>query len=243
MNSGNELLNLILLVICIVVFLKLRSVLGRRTGNERPPYDPYSASETKDEARDNGNVISLPGARTRPTQSGEAAETGDSTEAPSQSRVKGVEPGSAIAQQLTELALADRSFDASSFLDGAKMAYEMIVTAFASGDKTALKPLLAKDVFQSFESVIDARNERQEKIDMTFVGLRKAEFVKAQLVDKRARVTVRFVSEQTSCTKNTDGVVIEGDPVTVRDVTDVWTFERDITNRDPNWALIATSGA
>ncbi|MEQ9518948.1 MAG: Tim44/TimA family putative adaptor protein [Parvibaculum sp.] len=239
MNSGNEILNLILLVICIVVFLKLRSVLGRRTGSERPPYDPYSAPEAKDEAQDNGNVIPLPGSRSKP----EADIDAQTTEPASVRRVKGVEPGSAMAQQLTELALADRTFEPANFLEGAQMAYEMIVTGFAAGDKSALKPLLAKEVFQSFEGVIDARNDRNEKVDMVFVGLKKAEFVKALAADRRARVTVRFVSEQTSCTKNADGVVIEGDPVTVRDVTDVWTFEREISARDPNWQLIATSGA
>ncbi len=242
MNSGNEILNLILLVICIVVFLKLRSVLGRRTGSERPPYDPYSASEPKEETRENGNVIPLPGSRSKPGFETENRET-ESQPEPAARRVAGVEPGSAMAQQLTELTLADRNFDAANFLEGAKLAYEMIVTAFAAGDTAALKPLLAKDVFASFDAVIEARKDRGETVDMTFVGLKKAEFVKALAEDRHARVTVRFVSEQTSCTKNTDGVVIEGDPVTVRDVTDVWTFEREISNRDPNWQLIATSGA
>jgi predicted lipid-binding transport protein (Tim44 family) len=232
MSSGYDIINLILLVIAVVVFLKLRSVLGRRTGHERPPYDPYSASDNKGGETDQGNVINLPGARTKaPAPEQPASRPED---------MPGVEAGSAIAQQLTEITLADRRFDAGEFLSGAKLAYEMIVTAFAAGDRETLKPLLAPDVYESFEGAITARESRGETVEMTFVGLKSADFAGAALTGNQARITVKFVSELTSCTKNADGVVIEGDPVTVREITDVWTFERDVTDRDPNWQLVAT---
>ncbi len=116
----------------------------------------------------------------------------------------------------------------------------MSVTAFAAGDRSALQPLLGEEVFASFASAIEAREQRGETVEMTFVGLDAAEFTKALIEQSSARVTLRFVSELTSSTKNGDGVVIEGDPVTVREVTDIWTFEREITSRDPNWQLVAT---
>lgn len=231
MNSGSDVLNLILLVVAVVVFIKLRSVLGRRTGHERPPFDPYSAQDPNAD-NDQGNVINLPGTRA-PTVDQEASPT----------KISGVAAGSPLAQTLAQLAQADRHFEANEFLGGAKLAYEMIVTAFAGGDSTALQPLLGPEVFESFNGAIKAREERGDVVDMTFVGLRSAEFVEASLEERRARVTVRFVSELTSSTKNNEGVVIEGDPITVREITDVWTFERDIADRDPNWQLVATGGA
>jgi predicted lipid-binding transport protein (Tim44 family) len=233
MSSDYSILNLILLVVAVVVFLKLRSVLGRRTGHERPPFDPYSAQDQSAE-NESGNVINLPGAKTPDA----GAPAGAAPRA-----IPGVEPGSEIDQQLTELTLADRRFDGGEFLSGAKLAYEMIVTAFAAGDRSGLQPLLAPEVFESFEGAISAREKRGETIEMSFVGLKSADFAKALVNGNQSLVTVKFVSEQTSSTKNDDGVVIEGDPVTVREITDVWTFERDITSRDPNWHLVATGSA
>ncbi len=240
MSSDYSILNLILLVVAVVVFLKLRSVLGRRTGQERPPFDPYSAQDqsTHDPSAEaeNGNVINLPGAR--------SPEAGlDASSEPTPRKIPGIEPGSEIDQQLTELVLADRRFDGAEFLGGAKLAYEMIVTAFAAGDRAGLQPLLAPEVFESFEGAIEAREKRGETIEMSFIGLKSANFAKALVNGNQSLVTVKFVSEQTSSTKNNDGVVIEGDPVTVREITDVWTFERDITSRDPNWHLVATGSA
>lgn len=232
MSSDFSIINLILLVVAVVVFLKLRSVLGRRTGEERRPFDPYAAHEQSQD-NDKDNVINLPGSRAPQ----------DAAPEPAPRTIRGVKPGSEIEQQLTELTLADRRFDPDEFLSGAKLAYEMIVTAFAAGDRATLQPLLAPEVFESFNAAIEAREKRGETIEMSFIGLKSAEFVKAQVNGNQSLITVKFVSEQTSATKNQDGVVIEGDPVTVREVVDVWTFERDITSRDPNWRLVATGGA
>ncbi len=239
MDSGNDVLNLILLVVAVVVFIKLRSVLGRRTGHERPPFDPYSAQDPKadnDPQGNQGNVVNLPG-------TGSRAENQDTSREAPQMRIPGVAQGSPLGAALAALTQADRRFEAVDFLGGAKLAYEMIVTSFAAGDSATLQPLLGAEVFESFDTVIKSREARGESVEMTFVGLASAEFVEAGLEDRRARVTIRFVSELTSATKNSEGVVIEGDPVTVREITDVWTFERDITDRDPNWQLVATGGA
>jgi predicted lipid-binding transport protein (Tim44 family) len=230
------------------VFLKLRSVLGRRTGNERPPFDPYSASEKPAPARGGDKVIQLP-------KRGPAAATDAKADASGidpypqrepyvvKSRWAGIAPeGSALAETLTEIALADRRFDGEAFMSGARAAYEMIVTAFARGERKTLQPLLDAHVFKSFEEVIAGRETRGEVVDQSFIGISKAELTDASLVERRARMTIRFTSELTSCVKNRDGVVIEGDPVTVRKVTDVWTFERDVKATDPNWRLVA-SGA
>jgi predicted lipid-binding transport protein (Tim44 family) len=246
MGETSTLINLILLAVAVGVFLKLRSVLGRRTGNERPPFDPYSGGEKPAAARGNDKVIQLP-------------KRGPAAPAEAETDISGIDPypqrepyvvknrwaglateGSPLAETLTEIALADRHFDAEAFMSGARAAYEMIVTAFARGERKTLKPLLDEHVFRSFEEVIAGREERGETVDQNFIGITKAELANASLVGRQARMTIRFVSELTSCVKNRDGVVIEGDPVTVRKVTDVWTFERDVKATDPNWRLVAT---
>jgi len=248
MGETSTLINLILLAVAVGVFLKLRSVLGRRTGNERPPFDPYSAGEKTAPGHnphgDSDKVVQLP--KRGPAAIGKDVR-GDVEPYPqprpheAADRWAGVAPeGSAIAETLTEISLADRHFDGEAFMSGARAAYEMIVSAFARGERKTLKPLLAEHVFKSFEEVIAGREARGETVDQSFIGIDKAELVGAALNAGQAKLTVRFVSELISCTKTGDGVVIEGDPVTVRKVTDVWTFERNVKASDPNWRLTAT---
>lgn len=248
MGDSFNILNLILLAVAVAIFLKLRSVLGRRTGTERPPFDPYSAPEkpAANSPTANGKVITLP-KRPTTTPRGDEEEAGvDAYPNREPYVVKDrwaglVQPDSAIAHRLTEMALVDRTFDIASFLSGAKVAYEMIVTAFAKGDRPGLKNLLDASVYASFDAAIKAREEKGERIDQSFIGIERAELTDAALERNTARLTIRFTSELTSSTKNKDGIVVEGDPVTIRHVTDVWTFERDLKSRDPNWRLVATS--
>ena len=243
MGEASSLLNLILLAVAVIVFLKLRSVLGRRTGDERPPFDPFSSDEKAGPSAESDKVVQLP--RARPPKVDEDEQSFDAyPQTPPyvvKDRWAGLAPqGSPLAETLSEIASADRHFDAKDFVAGAKSAYEMIVTAFADGDRDILKSLLDAHVYKSFEAVIADRQSRNETIDQTFIGITKTDLHGAELTGTRARLTLRFVSELTACTKNAEGVVIEGDPVTIRKVTDIWTFERDVTASDPNWRLVAT---
>jgi predicted lipid-binding transport protein (Tim44 family) len=120
------------------------------------------------------------------------------------------------------------------------MAYEMIVQAFAAGDRPNLRNLLSREVLDGFLAAIDAREKAGNKLESRFVGIDKAELAAADLKGKRASLTVKFVSELISATRNRAGEVIEGDPQQIREITDVWTFERDVSSRDPNWKLAAT---
>ncbi len=240
MDDGLNLLNIILLAIAVGVFLKLRSVLGRRTGHERPPYDPYSEGG-------NDKVVTLP---KRPREGAARDRVVDAAGDPfaagstAPNRWRGIaEPGSDLEAKLDRVAAADRSFDGETFLSGARSAYEMIVTAFAQGDRATLRPLLSEEVYRSFEGAISEREKNGFTVDQSFIGIDKAAVADASANGSRIRVTVSYASKLTSCTKNSDGVVIEGDPVTIREVTDVWTFERDAKSRDPNWQLVATGAA
>ena len=142
--------------------------------------------------------------------------------------------------RVAALTAADRSFNADQFISGAKIAYEMIVTAFADGDRKSLKQLLSNEVYDGFVQAISAREARGEKIEFKFVGVDKAEITSAVVKGATAQVTVRFLSKLVSATHDKDGKVIDGDPTHVGDVTDIWTFAREIASRDPNWKLVAT---
>lgn len=212
-------------LVAAFIFLRLRSVLGRRTGQERPPTDTYSRRNLPKRSAEAGDdkVIPLPGREME--------------------RAPDITPqGSPLAQTLTQIQIADRSFETASFLEGAKAAYEMVVGAFAAGDRDTLRRLVNDEVFQSFDSVIRQREEKGEKAEITVVGIKSSDIVAATLHGGTAEITVKFVSEIIGCTRAANGDVTEGHPTAIRTVTDIWTFARDTRARDPNWILIATSG-
>lgn len=236
MNGTFDILTLLFLIIAVVIFLRLRSVLGRRTGNERPRYDPYTPSDANGKpVRD--NIVTLP--RGEPARMNEELD-----EATFAKRLKDVAPvGSDAAQKLQAVAQADRSFDPKHFLNGAKAAYEMIVTAFAEGDRKTLKSLLSREVFDSFSAAIGDREKAGDSVEFKFVGISSSEVIDAEIAGKTINITIKFISDLITATRNRAGEVIEGDPTTIRDVTDVWTFSRDLNARDPNWRLVATGSA
>jgi predicted lipid-binding transport protein (Tim44 family) len=223
-----------------VIFIRLRSVLGRRTGSERPPYDPYTRADAKQSAPE-GTVVALPRNRTAEAPVGEAA--GPTAEDIEERLERYAKKGSPLGKSLTALIKADPSFNPGEFLDGAKAAYEMIVGAFAEGDERTLTQLLGEDVLDGFARAITEREQRGETLHSTLVGIDKADIIEAEMKDKQALVTVKFVSELISVTRDADGEVVEGDPKKVREVTDIWTFARELASRNPNWKLVATEAA
>jgi predicted lipid-binding transport protein (Tim44 family) len=221
------------LVAAVVIFFQLRNVLGRRTGNERPPFDPYGRAGGKEPKAATGsdNVVSLPNKQKRPASAEEETYRAIDAVAP---------VGTELNRGLRAIKDADPGFDPKAFVDGAKMAYEMIVMAYADGDRKTLKNLLSREVYDGFVAAISERETRSEKIQSSFVGINKADIVAAEMKGPEAHVTLRIVSELISATRNGAGEVIDGDPETVAEVKDVWTFARDTRSRDPNWKLVAT---
>jgi predicted lipid-binding transport protein (Tim44 family) len=217
-------------VAAVVIFLQLRKVLGRRTGSERPPFNPYTSSRTAevdDKAKSGDNVVSLP-------RRGE----------PQENQFEKVDtlakPGTPLNDGLRSVQNADPAFDPAKFLEGSKMAYEMIVMSFADGDRKTLKSLLSREVFDGFVSAISDRESRGEKVQSSFVGINKAEITGAEMKGSEAHITVRIVSELISATLDKDDNVIDGDKEAVAEVKDVWTYSRDTRSKDPNWKLVAT---
>lgn len=235
MNSVFDIYTIIFLVLAVFIFARLRSVLGQRTGRERPPYDPYSARDAAKPIASSDKVVSLPG------RAADKVEPRTIEAKPAAERWAGIAPAdSSIAKGLDAIAATDASFDAAHFVTGAKAAYEMIVLAFAQGDRKALKNLLARDVYDGFAAAITEREGRGETMESRFVSISKAEITAAEVKANTAQMTVRFVSELISATRNKAGEVIDGSPERVSEVTDVWTFARELGSNDPNWKLIAT---
>lgn len=228
-----DIYTIIFLALAVFIFLRLRSVLGQRTGSERPPFERAA----RDVARGgNDNIVPMPGAIIDQAPLAPAAEA-----VPAPDRWKGIAaPDSALAAGLNEVAASDSSFDAQHFISGAKGAYEMIVLAFANGDRRALKDLLSSEVYDGFEAAIRGREQRCEKVETRFASIDKAELVSVGVRERIAQLTVRFVSQMISVTRDKDGAVIDGNPEKLTDVTDVWTFARDVSSRDPNWKLVGT---
>jgi predicted lipid-binding transport protein (Tim44 family) len=247
MQNVFDIYTIIFLALAVFIFLRLRSVLGQRTGRERPPYDPYSsAREPVRPAAE--NVVALPN-RAPEAAAKPADKTADKPAepaAPAQTVPPGerwagiAAAGSPIAAGLDALLAADPAFDAKHFLTGARAAYEMIVNAYAEGDRRSLKNLLSREVYDGFETAINEREKRGETVESRFVAIDKAEISAAELRARTAQITVRFISQLVSATRDKNGNVIDGNPEKVTDITDVWTFARDVTARDPNWKLVAT---
>jgi predicted lipid-binding transport protein (Tim44 family) len=242
MSEAFDIYTLLFLVLAVVIFIRLRNVLGRRTGNERPPYDPFTAQDAKRGGAPEANetVVALPRGRSARAP---VEASGPSTEDIEARLERHAPKDSPLGQSLTALMRADSGFDPGQFLDGAKAAYEMIVMAFAEGDEAMLRQLLGDDVYEGFERAIRERETRGEKVESSLVGIDKADIIESEVKNRTAYVTVKFVSELISVTRDADGEVVEGDPKKVREVTDIWTFARDIASKNPNWKLVATEAA
>jgi predicted lipid-binding transport protein (Tim44 family) len=236
MNQSFDISTIILAALAVFIVWKLRSVLGTRTGEERPPFNPFlrrgQANAPGEAGAETGKVIPLPG----------AAPAAVRTVASDPDRWKGVaEPGSAAAAGLDQIAAVDSSFSGRAFLDGAKAAYELIISAFAKGDRTALQPLLARDVYDGFDAAIAEREKRGETVRNTLVAMNRAVVEDAGLRAGTAHVTVQFESQQVNQTLAKDGTAAPGSSDGVDNVIDRWTFARDVSSADPNWRLVATN--
>ena len=234
MDEFFDLPTLVVIAVAVFVLFRLRSVLGTRTGNERPPVERRkpATSEAAEET-----VVPL-----RPRGTG-APDLDDErrarkTEAEIEQFSHGDEQLAAGFKAVVE---ADPTFTPKGFLDGAKQAYEMIVTAYAAGDRQTLKNLLEKDVFDGFQRAIAEREAAGQTVDFTFVGLPKVEISEAEYDRKNVLVTVRFHAEVVSATRDKDGNLVDGNADQVQTIADEWTFARNPKSRDPNWKVVTTS--
>jgi len=217
-----EFLDIILLAMIVaVIAFRLYSVLGRRTGNEPSPDDQVRVPDTRAKPGVPDNVVKLP----------------------ERTQTAAVAASDPVLRALMDIKLADRGFDEAQFMEGARAAYEMIVTAFAQGDRETLRPLLSDSVFSAFDAAISEREKNRHTMEFNFLGLESAEISAAELEDRIAEITVAFKSEVIEALRDEKGELVQGESLAANRVNDLWTFSRDTKTRDPNWRLVATSSA
>ena len=223
MGEGIQFLEIVFFaMVAVFIILRLRSVLGRRTGHERPP--AKTAIHSRSDNDDENSVVALPDHGPEEDRSGGERTPEDEV----------------VAAGLNEIAAADRSFSLEGFLPGARTAYDMILTSFAGGDTDTLRALLDDDVYSSFQRAIGDRESRGETLETTVVTVKSTDIVEARTRGRLAELTVKFVSEIVNVTRDSDNNVISGHERAVQDLTDYWTFVRDTRAGDPNWNLVAT---
>ena len=229
MGEGFQFIDIIFFaMIAAFLVLRLRSVLGRRDGHESQLRDRFKAHQ--DDQSDD-NVVELP----------DRGEANADEDAPEDTTLDAYEDDEKLYQGLAEIIKTDRDFQPEEFISGSRMAFELILGAYAEGDTGTLKPLLSPEVYANFSQVIRKREQNGETLEDTLVGIKSADIVEAYVEDKTANINVKFVSEQINATRDEKGDVVDGDPNAVVNAVDFWTFSHHTESRDPNWTLVATS--
>ncbi len=216
---SSQLIQLLVLAgIAIFLILRLRSVLGSRDGFEKPP-------------------VEGPARRAANRPEFDVIEGG-----PDRDITDHVEDGSPSAKALASMKMAENGFMVGEFLEGARGAYEMILMAFEKGDLSPIEGFLSPEVRETFQSVIDRREEESLTVDANFVGVREISLKSAEFDRSKneGEVTVKFIGELTSVVRNAEGEIVEGNPNEIKRQRDVWTFARIMGANDPNWQLVAT---
>ncbi|MGB3553818.1 MAG: Tim44/TimA family putative adaptor protein [Jannaschia sp.] len=211
---------LVLAAIALFLVIRLKNVLGTRTGFEKPPAVEPPAS---------GGV----------RRDFEVIEGG-----PDRDITDHVDDGSESAKALAAMKLAEPGFNVTEFVGGARQAYEMILMAFEKGDLSEVQDFLAEDVYEAFLEVISDREDKGLRIDASFIGVRETDLKLAEFdrATNEGQVTLRFVCELTSVVRDAEGTIVEGDANEIKKQRDVWTFAREMGADDPNWKLVATGG-
>jgi len=218
-------------MIAAFLVLRLRSVLGRHKDDGRPENRPKERMQSDPLVQpSNGGdetVIPLPDRMRRPR-----------ADQPQDGATAGAT--GPLDAAIAEIRLHDPRFDLSEFLTGARTAFEMIVQGFAEGDRKILKDLLSADVYENFDHAMRERESRNETLENTLVRIVSSDATEAEVENDIASLTVKIVSEQVNVTKNAAGEAVDGNANHIAEVTDIWTFSRDLRSRDPNWKLVAT---
>jgi predicted lipid-binding transport protein (Tim44 family) len=226
----DNIITLFFLIVAALIFLNLRSVLGKRSGNEKPPMDssPARQSERVTPTSADGKVITLP--RRTPVE----------TESPYGEIDAFAAPGTELNAALRKVFDADTTFSPKQFVEGARSAYEMILMAFADGDRKTLKSLLSSEVYEGFNAALDERDKAGEKVKSTFVGVEKSDMLAASIDGSETTITMKLAAQLITATYSKTGEIIDGNADIVSEVKDRWTFARDVRSRDPNWKLVST---
>lgn len=217
---------IILALIAGFILLRLRSILGQKMGNDNPDAFKIQKSKTKENSEP---IIQL----------GEKSLKNPRPQADSDPYIAQLSEGE-ILQRLNDIKAKDPVFSATSFLEGAKMAFEMVFDGFNKGDKQILSMLLSKELYDEFIRGIEQRQKQENKQETTLISVSAKEIKKVKLDKNDAQITVIFESEQVTLERDKDGEIVSGDPSDIQHIIDEWVFERDLTSKSPNWKIIET---
>lgn len=220
MSDQIDLTTIIFALVAVFVVWKMRTILGTRSESNM-----NSASRTQNSALGSNAELEASSAEVVPS---ELRWTPFATF------------GTETWQRLDEISKIDSSFEPREFVEGAKIAYEVILKAFSVGDITALKPLLGKEVFDSFSAAINDRQNKGARLETTLVSIDRSEIQEIKISGTNAQIAVRFASKVITITTDEHGSVLEGAADKVAEVIDVWTFQRDLSSSNPNWRLVST---
>lgn len=145
-----------------------------------------------------------------------------------------------IEEGLKEIFESDRNFDLKIFVEGSKYAFNMIVKSYDESDTANLKPLMSEKLYSDFVNALNEVKKQEIKTETIIHDIKDTKIIEAHLGGLMAYITIKYLVEQTSCVRNKDNVVIEGDPDNITTVENIWTFTRDMRTDDPNWTLIKT---
>tara|TARA_Y100000588_G_scaffold136623_1_gene150357 strand:+ start:104 stop:784 length:681 start_codon:yes stop_codon:yes gene_type:complete len=216
---------LLFAMVAAFLVLRLRSVLGKRTGHQQSEQDPVS--KQKQEKSGKSEVVEIPNNSHEKTSQEDVVISDEESDDP-------------ILRGVKKIKSADSSFDLSEFSEGARGAFGMIVQAFAEGDIETLQSFLSDDVFENFCLAIEEREEREETLETAIIEIDVAEVIEADMDGQNALITMKFVSDQVNLTRDSEDRIIDGVPNAVTKITDIWMFSRDTTSNDPNWRLVET---
>ena len=212
MNDGFAFFDIIIFaMLAIYLVFQLRRALGRKTGMEKPPTNEFT--EEKEPTSQHENIIPLHDG----SQEQMVSESG-----------------------IARLRKLDTSFNEKEFISGSRSAFSWIVSAFADGDSVKLEPLLGTKLFKSFEQAIQERVAAGEKLETNIVSIKSAQIDEVLVEGNIATVTVEFISDQIKVVRDSEENIIDGDPDIIESLTDLWTFNRDVTSPNPNWILTRT---
>ena len=213
---------IILLVVVVLVFSKLKSLLGTRPDN-------FEQRKISDE-----NAAKIFDMIVKEAEKNAAAEARNMEK----EEVQGPEEE---LSEIDKVLAKSPGFNREKFLTGAERAFEIIISAFSKGDVETLEMLVSKSLLKKFQEIIEKRKAEGITSETDFIGFDDVEITNAKISKSEvAKITVRFVSEQVNILKNKDGEVIEGDENFIQNITDSWTFERALTSTNPTWLLVST---
>ena len=212
------------LLVAIFLIIRLRSVLGRRTGNEKKPKDIFTYQDSILEP-DKKKVLEVK----------ESIKRKNSLSLP-EKKISNLKKSTGLER----IFYFDKNFSPKKFLKGAKIAFKSIIETYAKGEISKIKNLLSSNVFSAFSREIKSRVQKKHSLEHTLISLKSADIEKIYVKSSIADIVVKFVSEQVNLLKNKKGKILSGNDEYIENHIDYWTFSKDLKSTNPNWKLVVT---